>query len=446
MELTKWQRDLIDQLASNRTLIQSRRLGKVAIHEFMEALMIKETNHTVGDGQTADSGDGTKPEPADPRMTSPENYFTSILGKDAAEFRRMVDDETGRAPIPIAPWPTPDATVPFNRASYERAMERAYDHRTAMAKRGGITEERILSIAHDIRKCGDTADSLFRARNTEAARALNERTPVIFSVDPAAKNGDRSAIVAYERYADGALRQVSVEEANLNRLNSCGNAMLKDIADSRSCTCHPDDAPVPCQRKYALSECLRALTPIGASPLGIPVPLRVLAAGDEAACRAGISNLTGAFLSDIYRAMQAADPHVQQVTHGMWSDASVKQLVADLDESREHVRRLQEQVANQAKMIEPNLEREHQMASEIMDLKSALAVVLKNRDQMNDAWVREADETVRLRVQLAAKDARIAELTSELALRPAAFVDPAPEPEKPNPFREHKSDPRRMGP
>jgi hypothetical protein len=26
-------------------------------------------------------------------------------------------------------------------------------------------------------------------------------------------------------------------------------------SDPRSCTCHPDDAPVPCQRGYALSVC-----------------------------------------------------------------------------------------------------------------------------------------------------------------------------------------------
>jgi hypothetical protein len=26
----------------------------------------------------------------------------------------------------------------------------------------------------------------------------------------------------------------------------------------RGCTCHPDDAPVPCQRKYALTDCLNA--------------------------------------------------------------------------------------------------------------------------------------------------------------------------------------------
>jgi len=29
-------------------------------------------------------------------------------------------------------------------------------------------------------------------------------------------------------------------------------------ADSRTCTCHPDDAPVPCTRKFATSHCWRA--------------------------------------------------------------------------------------------------------------------------------------------------------------------------------------------
>lgn len=30
-------------------------------------------------------------------------------------------------------------------------------------------------------------------------------------------------------------------------------------ADTRSCTCHPSEAPQPCQRKYALGDCRRAL-------------------------------------------------------------------------------------------------------------------------------------------------------------------------------------------
>lgn len=30
------------------------------------------------------------------------------------------------------------------------------------------------------------------------------------------------------------------------------------VSAERPCTCHPDEAPVPCQRKYALSECLQS--------------------------------------------------------------------------------------------------------------------------------------------------------------------------------------------
>lgn len=29
-------------------------------------------------------------------------------------------------------------------------------------------------------------------------------------------------------------------------------------ADTRTCTCHPDDRPVPCTRKFATSHCWRA--------------------------------------------------------------------------------------------------------------------------------------------------------------------------------------------
>jgi hypothetical protein len=28
--------------------------------------------------------------------------------------------------------------------------------------------------------------------------------------------------------------------------------------DTRACTCHPDDAPVPCPRKFATNHCWRA--------------------------------------------------------------------------------------------------------------------------------------------------------------------------------------------
>jgi hypothetical protein len=27
---------------------------------------------------------------------------------------------------------------------------------------------------------------------------------------------------------------------------------------TRPCTCHPDEAPIPCQEKYALTECIAA--------------------------------------------------------------------------------------------------------------------------------------------------------------------------------------------
>ena len=36
-------------------------------------------------------------------------------------------------------------------------------------------------------------------------------------------------------------------------------ALLRQCAEQRPCTCHPDDnPPVPCARKYALSECREA--------------------------------------------------------------------------------------------------------------------------------------------------------------------------------------------
>ena len=30
------------------------------------------------------------------------------------------------------------------------------------------------------------------------------------------------------------------------------------MSDNRSCTCHPDEAPKPCQRHFGLSECFMA--------------------------------------------------------------------------------------------------------------------------------------------------------------------------------------------
>jgi hypothetical protein len=59
------------------------------------------------------------------------------------------------------------------------------------------------------------------------------------------------------------------------------------------------------------------------------------------------------------------------------------------------------------------------------------------------AYDEELAESVK--EMLAAKDARIAELDSELARRPAAFVDPEPEPVGHNPFRDFGGDRRRIG-
>jgi hypothetical protein len=42
------------------------------------------------------------------------------------------------------------------------------------------------------------------------------------------------------------------------------NGIAKDqikaqtAVDHRSCTCHPDDRPSPCQRRFAVSECWRS--------------------------------------------------------------------------------------------------------------------------------------------------------------------------------------------
>jgi|HubBroStandDraft_1064217.scaffolds.fasta_scaffold12997_8 hypothetical protein len=54
-------------------------------------------------------------------------------------------------------------------------------------------------------------------------------------------------------------------------------------------------------------------------------------------------------------------------------------------------------------------------------------------------------EIAALREVIAAKDARIADLDSELAKRPTAFVDPEPEPLPHNPFRTYGTDHRRVG-
>ena len=33
---------------------------------------------------------------------------------------------------------------------------------------------------------------------------------------------------------------------------------LSALEEGRSCTCHPSEAPTPCQRKYALGDCIKS--------------------------------------------------------------------------------------------------------------------------------------------------------------------------------------------
>lgn len=47
------------------------------------------------------------------------------------------------------------------------------------------------------------------------------------------------------------------------------DSMRAAMAKPQSCTCYPDEAPVPCQRKYAFSECK-------AAAMAKPFPARAL--------------------------------------------------------------------------------------------------------------------------------------------------------------------------
>lgn len=40
--------------------------------------------------------------------------------------------------------------------------------------------------------------------------------------------------------------------------NPIGDDAREAAPDNRACTCHPDDAPIPCEHKFAASECWRA--------------------------------------------------------------------------------------------------------------------------------------------------------------------------------------------
>lgn len=105
----------------------------------------------------------------------------------------------------------------------------------------------------------------------------------------------------------------------------------------------------------------------------------------------------------IYRAMHALAP-VELVSEGE------RQAVKERDEAN----------VRNAKLSEANIE--------LMKIVERQAIALGDMCNV-----------------VASKEARITELKEELVSRPAAFVDPGPEPLKHNPFREFPSDRRRIG-
>lgn len=177
----------------------------------------------------------------------------------------------------------------------------------------------------------------------------------------------------------------------------------------------------------------------------IPVTPEMIAAASE-----WLKNEGGGFLwppiaiADFYRAMAAlAPPHRSPRPECMtdWVPAELYgSVVAERDDARTESDQLINAMRDNA--VVPFFEYDNEISCLVKELDEAIAKfrgLAIDRDiilgQLRDA----AD-------QLAAKDARVAELKSELALRSAAFVDPAPDTAKPSPFREFRGDPRRMGP
>ena len=72
-----------------------------------------------------------------------------------------------------------------------------------------------------------------------------------------------------------AVRSVMLEE-EVAKLK----AEIAVLKAPRACTCHPDEAPVPCQGKYAFGECRAAASPIGNA---LTAMHRQFVAGDLAA-------------------------------------------------------------------------------------------------------------------------------------------------------------------
>lgn len=178
----------------------------------------------------------------------------------------------------------------------------------------------------------------------------------------------------------------------------------------RSCTCHPDDAPTPCQHRYAASECqANALGPeILVTPEMIAPGMGVLACLTTPEACGGIDEMRG-FAERIYRAMAAHAP-VELVSPG--------ELAA--------LRERDEALAALTKVRAWNTALEADTAALRHELAHRYTLL-------------EVGEL------LAARDARIAELDTMLAARPAPVTDTPKSDPIANAIQARDTDRRRMG-
>lgn len=142
-------------------------------------------------------------------------------------------------------------------------------------------------------------------------------------------------------------------------------------------------------------------------------------------------------------------------------------VVAEVRPSAEHDELGAFALERARSMLGDALDRNGEMRAEIVRLNehiNGLDILFEKQGASIQQWMhsndglrRERDKAIGLMTErdsqvlqmaevIAAKDARIAELDTELAKRPAAFVDPEPPTMKHSPFRVPARDMRRMGP
>jgi hypothetical protein len=117
------------------------------------------------------------------------------------------------------------------------------------------------TIAHQDRRALDALRERDAAQATIAdLRAMLAAQQAVIQATPAVSDAIADALL----YGHSAVRVTHVDMSDSPK-------HIVAVADSRSCTCHPSEAPVPCQRKYALSECKAAASTF---------PSRALRGGD----------------------------------------------------------------------------------------------------------------------------------------------------------------------